>query len=86
MSEESNANANVPSGESTGGTALTYREMLLLFVLAAVQFTHIVDFLIIMPLGPIFHDEMGLLPWQFGSIVSAIVKRTWYVVRHAARL
>ena len=50
---------------------LTPREIVLLLILAAVQFTHIVDFIIIMPLGPIFHEEMGLATWQFGVVVSA---------------
>jgi predicted MFS family arabinose efflux permease len=50
---------------------MTARELLLLLVLAAVQFTHIVDFMIIMPLGPVFRHEMGLSPLQFGSVVSA---------------
>jgi predicted MFS family arabinose efflux permease len=50
---------------------MTAREWLLLLVLAAVQFTHIVDFVIIMPLGPYFMDEMGLSPRQFGLVVAA---------------
>jgi len=50
---------------------MTGREVLLLLLLAAVQFTHIVDFMIIMPLGPIFRREMHLVPWEFGSVVSA---------------
>lgn len=69
--------AEAPSQEvnagprAAGGDWLTSREMLLLLVLAAVQFTHMVDFIIIMPLGPIFHKEMGLATWQFGIVVSA---------------
>lgn len=31
---------------------MTKKEKLILFVLAAAQFTHIVDFMIMMPLGP----------------------------------
>src|ERR1700758_741989 len=49
----------------------TAREWLLLTVLAAVQFNHIVDFMIIMPLGPIYVREMGLSMRQFGSVVAA---------------
>jgi predicted MFS family arabinose efflux permease len=45
--------------------------MLLLLVLAAVQLTHIVDFIIIMPLGPVFREEMDLSPSEFGAVVSA---------------
>jgi len=37
----------------------TSREMLLLLILAAVQFTHIVDFMIVMPLGPVLRREMA---------------------------
>jgi predicted MFS family arabinose efflux permease len=47
------------------------KEKLLLFVLAAVQFTAIVDFLIIMPLGPQYMRVFQINPSQFGLIVSA---------------
>jgi predicted MFS family arabinose efflux permease len=50
---------------------LTPREWLLLMVLAAVQFTHIVDFMIIMPLGTVYMREMKLSSEQFGHIVAA---------------
>src|SRR5947209_8598396 len=53
------------------GPHLTAREWLLLAVLAAVQFNHIVDFMIIMPLGPVYVREMGLSMSQFGSVVAA---------------
>src|SRR5262252_1772747 len=46
-------------------------ERLLLFVLASIQFTAIVDFLIIMPLGPQYMRVFGINPAQFGIIVSA---------------
>src|ERR1700682_3301264 len=46
-------------------------ERLLLFVLAAIQFTAIVDFLIILPLGPQYMRVFGITPAQFGVIVSA---------------
>jgi predicted MFS family arabinose efflux permease len=42
----------------------------LLFVLAAIQFTHVLDFIIMMPLGPLYTREMALDPWQFGLLVS----------------
>src|SRR5262245_17445148 len=56
-----------------GGVAsrMTAGEWLLLLVLAAVQFTHMVDFLIVMPLGPVYIREMGLSPGQFGAVVAA---------------
>jgi predicted MFS family arabinose efflux permease len=50
---------------------ITSREWLLLGVLAAIQFSHIVDFMIIMPLGPVFQQEMKLQPEEFGYVVSA---------------
>src|SRR5436305_9863354 len=59
------------AGRRAGSHRLTAREWLLLLVLAAVQFTHIVDFMIIMPLGPVYMREMGLSPGQFGSVVAA---------------
>ncbi len=46
-------------------------ERLLLWVLAAIQFTTIVDFLIIMPLGPQYMRVFSIQPNQFGLIVSA---------------
>jgi MFS transporter, DHA1 family, inner membrane transport protein len=56
-----------------GGDALrlSAAEWGLLLVLASMQFTHIVDFMIIMPLGPEYMKEMGLSPEQFGRMVSA---------------
>lgn len=49
---------------------LTGAEWLLLLVLATVQFTHIMDFIIIMPLEPQFEQTLGLSTNQFGLIVS----------------
>ena len=46
-------------------------ERLLLLVLAAIQFTAIVDFLIILPLGPQYMRVFAITPGQFGVIVSA---------------
>lgn len=46
-------------------------ERLLLLVLAAIQFTAIVDFLIILPLGPQYLRLFHITPAQFGIIVSA---------------
>src|SRR5436190_7514725 len=46
-------------------------ELALLLTLAAVQFTHIVDFMIMMPLGPQFMRLFGIGPQQFGFLVSA---------------
>jgi len=46
-------------------------ERLLLLVLASIQFTAIVDFLIILPLGPQYLRVFHISPAQFGIIVSA---------------
>lgn len=49
----------------------TRRERVILLVLAAVQFTNIVDFMILMPLGPQLFRTMGINERQFGGVVSA---------------
>ncbi len=46
-------------------------EKLLLFLLAVVQFTHIIDFMIIMPLGKQFMQLFDITPQQFSVIVSS---------------
>ncbi|HEX4643969.1 MAG TPA: MFS transporter, partial [Verrucomicrobiae bacterium] len=46
-------------------------ERLLLLVLAAIHFTAVVDFLIILPLGPQYMRLFVIKPAQFGIIVSA---------------
>ena len=47
------------------------KEKLLLFILAVVQFSHILDFMIIMPLGSQFMRIFDISPRQFSLIVSA---------------
>ena len=47
------------------------RERPLLAVLAGIQFTHIVDFMIMMPLGPQFMELFGIGPRQFSLLVSS---------------
>ena len=47
------------------------REMALLGTLAAIQFTHIVDFMIMMPLAPQLMRLWGIDPQAFGVLVSA---------------
>ena len=47
------------------------RERLVLFILAAVQFTTIVDFMIVMPLGPQLMRTLSIGPAKFGLIVSS---------------
>lgn len=46
-------------------------EKFLLFLLAFVQFAHIIDFMIIMPLGAQFMDIFQITPQQFSFIVSS---------------
>ncbi|MGA0572228.1 MFS transporter [Variovorax sp. VNK109] len=47
------------------------RELWLLLTLAGIQFTHILDFMIMMPLGPQFTALFGISDAQFGLLVSA---------------
>src|SRR5438874_5230632 len=49
----------------------TIHEGWLLGVLAAIQFTAVLDFMIIMPLGPQYMRVFNINPQQFGLIVSA---------------
>jgi DHA1 family inner membrane transport protein len=46
-------------------------EQRMLWLLAAVQFTHLLDFMIVMPLGPEFMRRLGISAAQFGVLVSA---------------
>src|SRR5690348_13293922 len=50
---------------------LTRTEWALLLVLVAIQFTHMVDFVIIMPLGDRLRRELAISPEQFGAVVAA---------------
>ena len=47
------------------------RELWLLLTLAGIQFTHILDFMIMMPLGPQFTQLFGISDASFGLLVSA---------------
>jgi predicted MFS family arabinose efflux permease len=47
------------------------RELSLLLTLAAIQFTHVLDFMIMMPLGPQFMRIFALDPQRFAFLVSA---------------
>jgi MFS transporter, DHA1 family, inner membrane transport protein len=49
----------------------TRAEKLLLFSLAFIQFNHIVDFMIIMPLGPQLMRLFSITPQQFSKLVAA---------------
>ena len=48
-----------------------YNEALILFILASVQFTHIMDFVIMMPMNPIFQEVFSIDNKKFGILVSA---------------
>ena len=47
------------------------RESLYVRLLAAIQFSHIVDFVVLMPLGPTLMEVLGISPVQFASLVSS---------------
>jgi MFS transporter, DHA1 family, inner membrane transport protein len=53
---------------SNKSPALSERKLLLL--LAAVQFTHIMDFMVMMPLGSQLMRELKINPQQFGGLIS----------------
>src|SRR3979409_2411608 len=59
-------------------TRLSERSLLLL--LAAVQFTHIVDFMILMPLGPQLMRELHIGPGHFSALVAAYTLSSGLVV------
>src|SRR5690348_14927820 len=46
-------------------------ERSLLILLASVQFTHIMDFMIMMPLGPQLMRELSIGPGPFSGLVAA---------------
>lgn len=47
------------------------KERIVLFTLAAINFAHIVDFMIVMPLGDMLMKEFGITPQQFSFIVAS---------------
>ena len=47
------------------------KEKFLLWTLAAINFTHILDFMIIMPLGPQLMRLFDISPREFGLLVSS---------------
>lgn len=56
---------------STTPSLAPRRELWLLMTLAGIQFTNILDFMIMMPLGPQFTQLFGISDAQFGLLVSA---------------
>ena len=69
------------------------RERFFLFTLAGIQFTHILDFMIMMPLGPQFIKALSINTHQFGLLLSSYtfaaaiagVFATYYVDRFERR-
>ena len=45
----------------------------MLLILAGIQFCHVLDFMIMMPLGPFLIDALGISTQEFGLLVAAIV-------------
>src|SRR5687768_5525425 len=50
---------------------LTRRHWILLIILACVQFCHVLDFIIMVPLGPALEKDLQVNSRQFGLLVSA---------------
>src|SRR5512134_1314399 len=47
------------------------RETYFLLTLAGIQFSHILDFMIMMPLGPVLMAEFGIGTHEFGLLVAS---------------
>ncbi|XZE42988.1 MFS transporter [Pirellulaceae bacterium SH467] len=65
--------ATTDGSRQKGGSANRFsgQQWGILLVLAAIQFTHILDFVIVMPLGDQLRRQLHINPQQFGMIVSA---------------
>src|SRR5437879_5631625 len=61
----------VPSSDSASSAVAAPHQLLLLLTLATVQLTHIVDFMVIMPLGPQFMRLFDVGPREFGLLISS---------------
>lgn len=59
------------SSAASSSSTLLVRERLLLWSLASINFTHIVDFMVMMPLGPQLTKLFHLTDAEFGLLVSA---------------
>ena len=59
------------AGLRLGSNVFTRREWLLLLVLTAVQFCHILDFVLMMPLAPMLMRSLHISAREFGLLVSA---------------
>jgi MFS transporter, DHA1 family, inner membrane transport protein len=66
-----NGEAGDKSGSASLAAEVRRREMVLLLILASVQFTSIVDFMVVMPLGPQLQRKLEINNSQFGWIVAS---------------
>lgn len=64
-------NQALSPNQPTVPAAKPISEAAILITLAGIQFTNIVDFMLMMPLGPRFMREFDITPSQFGFLVSA---------------
>jgi DHA1 family inner membrane transport protein len=69
MTAEKGGRMEISDSESIAAVRL--RERIVLCILAAVQFTVIVDFMIVMPLAPQLMRTLKITPEQFGLVVSS---------------
>jgi predicted MFS family arabinose efflux permease len=58
-------------GKENPAAPVVINERMILFVLAAIQFVHVLDFVIMMPLGPAFKEAFDLSPKEFALLVSS---------------
>lgn len=62
---------NTTTATSTASTIFTKYQIFIIAILAILQFTLILDFMVLSPLGAILMKELSLQPSQFGLVVSA---------------
>jgi predicted MFS family arabinose efflux permease len=62
---------NVQSGVTGAKDSISFNQYIILFILASVQFTHIMDFVIMMPMNPILQGVFKINNKEFGMLVSA---------------
>lgn len=70
-SSESEGGPDTAEGPRPRAEGISRAEGWLLLILAAVQLTHILDFMIVMPLQPHMKGELHMEPIHFGIMVSA---------------
>lgn len=70
MEEDSHFTTAIPAQDQLVPKTVI-KEGLLIFILAAIQFTHMMDFVIMMPLGPQLMRVFSISTKEFGFLVSA---------------